>query len=185
MDFNSIGTRDSGRDLDYLAQTLAEHGVLPMANMPTEVRDLTMQKPSVKSGPSADRLNNLMFAPGAVITKDKQKHRVLGITPSIQLQQGRSRNTDTNDDPPWSWRNQLTIDLSTNALIHVGIHVHATPPTMGPGDPEPLLVSNRRPSIPIGQVGPRHVEPTEAWHLMPHVPPMRESKGCRRCSPRH
>ena len=60
---------------------------------------------------------------------------------------GQSRNTDANEDPPHP-RNQLTIDLSTNALIHVGDPMTMQHHQPWVQDTRTLLVSNRRPSYP-------------------------------------
>ncbi len=75
-----------------LAQYLAERGLLPMYGMPTRVRQLytgLTAKPGQDPGfrwSTIDRdveLAVFEYAPGAVRTKDKQKHRVIGFTGTL------------------------------------------------------------------------------------------------------
>lgn len=79
-----------------LAQFLAERGKLPMYGMPTRVRLLyTGLAPETGRGPLQDRdfewstmdrdveLAVFEYAPGAVLTKDKMKHRVIGFTGTL------------------------------------------------------------------------------------------------------
>ena len=95
--------------------------MLPIANMPTEQRSLYHATASRRVG-TVDRSIEqaiTMFAPGSVTTKDKQKHLSIGITGPIQLARGKLRRK-ANQDMPWTWRDEVTIDLETNALVHVG-----------------------------------------------------------------
>jgi hypothetical protein len=76
-----------------LAQLLAERGLLPMYGMPTRVRQLytgLVREPGSESLDKADFEWSTMdrdvevavfeYAPGAILTKDKYKHRVIGFT---------------------------------------------------------------------------------------------------------
>ena len=76
-----------------LAHTLAEAGLLPMFGMPTRVRNLyidTIQEDdndSELSWSTIDRDLDLAifeFAPGALIVKDKQQHKCIGITGPLE-----------------------------------------------------------------------------------------------------
>ena len=124
MDIKSGETRDNSRDGDPLAQTLGEYGLLPVASMPTEVRSLyhatAKKRISSTSRPIEQAIT--MFAPGTVTTKDKQKHRVIGITPEIKMKYDGKAKIQNNEhvENPWTWRQKLTIDKETNALIHIG-----------------------------------------------------------------
>lgn len=88
------GQRPHGRA--GLAQFLAERGKLPMYGMPTRVRLLyTGLAPETGRGPLHERhfewstmdrdveLAVFEYAPGAVLTKDKMKHRVIGFTGTL------------------------------------------------------------------------------------------------------
>jgi hypothetical protein len=78
---------------DGLAHTLAEAGLLPMFGMPTRVRNLYLgsvqgeEGDSERSWSTIDRDLDVAifeFAPGAVIVKDKQQHRCIGFTGSLE-----------------------------------------------------------------------------------------------------
>lgn len=94
-----------------LARFLAEWGLLPMYGMPTRVRNLYLGLRTVKRGQEEDYEWSTMdrdldlavfeYAPGAVLVKDKQKHRVVGFTGSLST--------------PQSFRKG---DLSIKALSH-------------------------------------------------------------------
>ena len=76
LDFSSTGERNKNRDEDPLARTLAEHGVLPIANMPTDQRALFHATPKRKIesiGRSIEQAIT-MFAPGTVTTKTNKAH---------------------------------------------------------------------------------------------------------------
>ena len=121
MDMDSGANRSTERDEDYLALTLAENGVLPMANTPTDQRNLhhATAKRRISTIDRSIEQAITMFAPGTITTKDKQKHLAIGITGDIPLTNGQ-RRTDESISNPWTWRDHLTIDTRTNALIHVG-----------------------------------------------------------------
>ncbi|MBO3275200.1 DEAD/DEAH box helicase [Pseudomonas schmalbachii] len=80
-----------------LARFLAEWGLLPMYGMPTRVRNLYLGLRTVKVGEeeeyewsTMDRDLDLAvyeYAPGSVLVKDKQKHRVVGFTGSLSTPQ--------------------------------------------------------------------------------------------------
>lgn len=80
-----------------LARFLAEWGLLPMYGMPTRVRNLYLGLRAVKAGKEEDYEWSTMdrdldlavfeYAPGAVLVKDKQKHRVVGFTGSLSTPQ--------------------------------------------------------------------------------------------------
>lgn len=73
-----------------LAEFLAERGLLPMYGMPTRVRQLYLGLREERGGPSVEYDWSTMdrdldmavfeFAPGAILTKDKQRHKVIGFT---------------------------------------------------------------------------------------------------------
>jgi Lhr-like helicase len=75
-----------------LAQFLAERGLLPMYGMPTRVRQLYTELLTTGKKPNGDpeyewstmdrdvELAVFEYAPGALLTKDKLKHRVIGFT---------------------------------------------------------------------------------------------------------
>src|SRR5262249_24186778 len=83
----SSGIRQEG-----LAHTLAEAGLLPMYGMPTRVRNLYLGGAARPEGPfwrtwrTVDRDLDLAvfeFAPGSVLTKDKQQHLCVGFTGAL------------------------------------------------------------------------------------------------------
>ena len=94
--------------------------MLPIANMPTEqcLLPCNSEPKDWYCGPLY-RAGDYDVAPGSVTTKDKQKHLSIGITGPIQLARGKLRRK-ANQDMPWTWRDEVTIDLETNALVHVG-----------------------------------------------------------------
>jgi hypothetical protein len=84
--------RSSGVRQEGLAHTLAEAGLLPMYGMPTRVRNLYLGDAMRPEGPvwrtwrSVDRDLDMAvfeFAPGSVLTKDKQEHLCVGFTGSL------------------------------------------------------------------------------------------------------
>jgi hypothetical protein len=107
----SAGVRQEG-----LAHTLAEAGLLPMYGMPTRVRNLYLGDASRPEGQfwrtwrTVDRDLDLAvfeFAPGAVLTKDKQEHLCVGFTGALldyRVRKGPPQNVDPLDDafaPPF------------------------------------------------------------------------------------
>lgn len=76
-----------------LAQFLAERGLLPMYDMPTRIRDLylglraeTDERDTEYSWSTMDGdLDTAVFefAPGNVLTKDKQQHLVIGFSGTL------------------------------------------------------------------------------------------------------
>ncbi len=121
MDFQSPN-RNTTRDEDPLGLTLAENGVLPMANAPTEQRSLyhATAKQSIQTIDRSIEQAITMFAPGTLTVKDKQKHLAIGLTNNISLANGRRTFHGREVDNPYTWRSELTIDTQTNALVHVG-----------------------------------------------------------------
>lgn len=101
----SAGVRQEG-----LAHTLAEAGLLPMYGMPTRVRNLYLGDAPRPEGQywrtwrTVDRDLDLAvfeFAPGAVLTKDKQEHLCVGFTGALldyQLRRGPARDLEPLDD---------------------------------------------------------------------------------------
>ena len=91
MDMDSGANRNTDRDEDYLALTLAENGVLPMANTPTDQRNLyhATAKRRISTIDRSIEQAITMFAPGTITTKDKQKHLAIGITGNIPLNNGQ------------------------------------------------------------------------------------------------
>lgn len=83
----AMGVRQEG-----LAHTLAEAGLLPMYGMPTRVRNLYIGDAARSDSPvwrtwrTVDRDLDLAvfeFAPGSVLTKDKQEHLCVGFTGAL------------------------------------------------------------------------------------------------------
>lgn len=95
-----------------LAQFLAERGLLPMYGMPTRVKQLYLGVRAESDENNADYSWSTMdrdvdtavfeFAPGAVLTKDKQRHRVIGF--SGTLSQPERRGKDIIIDSLSRWR---------------------------------------------------------------------------------
>ncbi len=87
-----------------LAKFLAEWGLLPMYGMPTRVRVLDLGLRAERDVPSPDIEWSTMdrdldlavfeFAPGAILTKDKQKHKVIGFSGSLAEPQRRGKNLE-------------------------------------------------------------------------------------------
>lgn len=84
--------RASGVRQEGLAHTLAEAGLLPMYGMPTRVRNLYLGDAPRPEGQfwrtwrTVDRDLDLAvfeFAPGSVLTKDKQEHLCVGFTGAL------------------------------------------------------------------------------------------------------
>ena len=102
--------------------------MLPVANMPTDQRALFHATPKRKIesiGRSIEQAIT-MFAPGTVTTKDKQKHGdwTDGQHPI------KAEPEELESLLSLEWREQLTIDTTTNALVHIG-----DPETMPPNVP--------------------------------------------------
>src|SRR5215213_4541719 len=83
----------SGPGHEGLAHTLADAGLLPMYGMPTRVRNLYLGSRSRPGAPGSwiwsavDRDLDIAifeFAPGAVLTKDKQEHLCVGVTGALR-----------------------------------------------------------------------------------------------------
>ena len=100
-----------------LAQFLAEQGLLPMYGMPTRVRNLYLNArreagvfPEEYDWSVMDRDLEMAiyeFAPGAVLVKDKARHRVIGFTGP--LSEPERRGKDIVIDPPKSdWFGEAT-----------------------------------------------------------------------------
>jgi len=97
----------SGVRQEGLAHTLAEAGLLPMYGMPTRVRNLYLGDAPRPEGQfwrtwrTVDRDLDLAvfeFAPGSVLTKDKQEHLCTGFTGA--LGDYRARRGPTQDVAP-------------------------------------------------------------------------------------
>ncbi|MDR6145976.1 Lhr-like helicase [Sphingomonas sp. SORGH_AS870] len=94
-----------------LAQFLAERGLLPMYGMPTRVRQLYLgvrpdsdEKDPDYSWSTMDRdLDTAVFefAPGAVLTKDKQRHRVIGFTGTLSPPERRGKFVSVESMSRW------------------------------------------------------------------------------------
>ncbi|WP_408903204.1 DEAD/DEAH box helicase [Methylobacterium radiotolerans] len=93
-----------------LAVFLAERGLLPMYGMPTRVRNLYIgleKSENVRDEwywSTMDRDLELAvyeYAPGAILTKDKRRHRVVGFTGSMLEPQVRGTDIDLIADPNW------------------------------------------------------------------------------------
>ena len=94
-----------------LAQFLAERGLLPMYGMPTRVRQLYLGLRPETDDRNADYDWSTMdrdldmavfeFAPGSILTKDKQKHKVVGFTGDMLPPERRGRNLILNAASSW------------------------------------------------------------------------------------
>lgn len=114
-DASDVGTRQEG-----LAHTLAEAGLLPMYGMPTRVRNLYLgdtsrpERQYWRTWRAIDRDLDIAvfeFAPGAVLTKDKQEHLCIGFTaalPDYLLRKGAIQEVVPLDSafPPPFWMGQ-------------------------------------------------------------------------------
>lgn len=113
MPFNSVG----------LAQFLAERGLLPMYGMPTRVKQLYLGLRADSDEQDADYLWSTMdrdldtavfeFAPGAVLTKDKLRHKVVGFTGTMAPPERRGRNIDLAVLSEWRESNHLVAMCSS------------------------------------------------------------------------
>jgi DEAD/DEAH box helicase/Helicase conserved C-terminal domain len=94
-----------------LAQFLAERGLLPMYGMPTRVRQLYLglrpesdEKDPDYAWSTMDRDLDMAvfeFAPGSVLTKDKQKHKVIGFTGDMLPPERRGRSVALSTASEW------------------------------------------------------------------------------------
>ncbi|WP_324291769.1 helicase-related protein [Cupriavidus sp. D39] len=94
-----------------LARFLAEGGLLPMYGMPTRVRELYLGLRSDKDSASPEYEWSTMdrdldlavfeFAPGAILVKDKQKHRVIGFTGDLAEPQRRGSDVEIRAVSNW------------------------------------------------------------------------------------
>lgn len=94
-----------------LAQFLAERGLLPMYGMPTRVRQLYLGVRANSDNNDPDYSWSTMdrdidtavfeFAPGAVLTKDKQRHRVIGFTGTLAPPERRGRQVLVKSMSRW------------------------------------------------------------------------------------
>jgi Lhr-like helicase len=85
-----------------LAEFLAERGLLPMYGMPTRVRELYLGLRPESDESNADYEWSTMnrdldtavfeFAPGAILTKDKQRHKVIGFSGVLAPPERRGRD---------------------------------------------------------------------------------------------
>lgn len=90
------------RNPQGLAQFLAERGLLPMYGMPTRVRQLYLglraesdEKDTEYKWSTMDRdLDTAVyeFAPGSVLTKDKQRHKVVGFSGTLAQPERRGKD---------------------------------------------------------------------------------------------
>jgi hypothetical protein len=94
-----------------LARFFAEWGLLPMYGMPTRVRNLYLGLRTDGDGQDADLEWSTMdrdldlavfeFAPGAILTKDKLKHRVIGFTGNLMEPQRRKGKIELLSASSW------------------------------------------------------------------------------------
>ena len=94
-----------------LAQFLAERGLLPMYGMPTRVRQLYLGLRTETEDRDADFEWTTMdrdldmavfeFAPGSILTKDKQKHKVIGFTGDMLPPERRGREVALSTASDW------------------------------------------------------------------------------------
>lgn len=103
--------KDKPKTNQGLAQFLAERGLLPMYGMPTRVRELylglraeTDERDTEYSWSTMDRdLDTAVFefAPGNVLTKDKQRHLVIGFSGTLAPPERRGNNIILNGLSNW------------------------------------------------------------------------------------
>jgi hypothetical protein len=105
------GVQSAGVRQEGLAHTLAEAGLLPMYGMPTRVRNLYLGDAPRPEGHfwrtwrTIDRDLDLAvfeFAPGGVLTKDKQEHLCVGFTGALldyRVRKGPPQEVDPLDGP--------------------------------------------------------------------------------------
>lgn len=94
-----------------LAQFLAERGLLPMYGMSTRVRQLYLGVRADSDDKDPDYSWSTMdrdidtavfeFAPGAVLTKDKQRHRVIGFTGTLAPPERRGKQVLVESMSRW------------------------------------------------------------------------------------
>ncbi len=94
-----------------LAQFLAERGLLPMYGMPTRVKQLYLGLRPETDDRDADYDWSTMdrdldmavfeFAPGSILTKDKQKHKVVGFTGEMLPPERRGQEIILNTASGW------------------------------------------------------------------------------------
>lgn len=94
-----------------LAQFLAERGLLPMYGMPTRVKQLYLGVRAESDDNNPDYSWSTMdrdvdtavfeFAPGAVLTKDKQRHRVVGFSGTLSQPERRGKDIIINSLSRW------------------------------------------------------------------------------------
>lgn len=95
-----------------LAQFLAERGLLPMYGMPTRVRQLYLGVRAETDDTNPDYSWSTMdrdidtavfeFAPGAVLTKDKQRHRVIGFSGTLSAPERRGKDVVIESLSSWA-----------------------------------------------------------------------------------
>jgi len=95
-----------------LAQFLAERGLLPMYGMPTRVRQLYLGLRPESDDKNTDYDWSTMdrdldtavfeFAPGSVLTKDKQRHKVIGFSGTLAPPERRGRNMVLESLSDWT-----------------------------------------------------------------------------------
>ncbi|MFO1800033.1 hypothetical protein QOT89_22360 [Pseudomonas aeruginosa] len=95
-----------------LAQFLAERGLLPMYGMPTRVRQLYLGVRAETDDTNPDYSWSTMdrdidtavfeFAPGAVLTKDKQRHRVIGFSGTLAAPERRGKDVVIESLSSWA-----------------------------------------------------------------------------------
>lgn len=95
-----------------LAQFLAERGLLPMYGMPTRVRQLYLGVRAETDDSNPDYSWSTMdrdidtavfeFAPGAVLTKDKQRHQVIGFSGTLSPPERRGRDVVIESLSRWT-----------------------------------------------------------------------------------
>ena len=112
-----------------LAQFLAERGLLPMYGMPTRVRQLYLglraesdDKDTEYKWSTMDRdLDTAVFefAPGAVLTKDKQRHKVVGFSGTLAPPERRGKDLVLESLSGWmESRHQVALCPSCGSALY-------------------------------------------------------------------
>jgi hypothetical protein len=113
-----------------LAQFLAERGLLPMYGMPTRVRQLYLElRPASDDKEETDFVWSTMdrdldtavfeFAPGSVLTKDKQRHKVVGFSGALAPPERRGKDLDLGVHSEWiESKHQVALCLSCGSASY-------------------------------------------------------------------
>jgi len=126
--------RAGARDLDGLAISLAEAGILPVDDMPTSSRSMYYQAPIPDAGDQGGRelrhtqrdieQGITMFAPGSKNVIGKRIVESVGLTSRLETEEtnlgGYMPENNDETDLAYDWFEQMVIDDETDSLISIG-----------------------------------------------------------------